>query len=122
MARQSYAAKKAKIQKEMERLQRQIEILESKNRQPVIDSIVRSMKEYEITIDELSAALNKGSRSKSKTASNKSGSGSRGPVAPKYLNPATGETWTGRGKAPRWIVEAEAQGKTRSEFLINPVT
>ncbi len=24
-------------------------------------------------------------------------------VAPKYRNPATGETWTGRGKAPKWI-------------------
>lgn len=24
-------------------------------------------------------------------------------VAPKYKNPLTGETWTGRGKAPKWI-------------------
>ena len=24
-------------------------------------------------------------------------------VAPKYRNPATGQTWTGRGKAPKWI-------------------
>jgi len=24
-------------------------------------------------------------------------------VAPKYRDPATGKTWTGRGKAPRWI-------------------
>ena len=43
---------------------------------------------------------------------------SRGPkaggkVAPKYRNPATGETWTGRGKAPRWI-----DGKDRAAFLI----
>ena len=26
-----------------------------------------------------------------------------GPVAPKYRDPATGSTWTGRGKAPSWI-------------------
>ncbi|WP_408475216.1 H-NS family nucleoid-associated regulatory protein [Paraburkholderia strydomiana] len=25
------------------------------------------------------------------------------PAAPKYRNPETGETWSGRGRAPRWI-------------------
>lgn len=34
-------------------------------------------------------------------------------VAPKYRNPATGETWTGRGKAPKWI-----QGQDREKFVI----
>lgn len=36
-----------------------------------------------------------------------------GKVAPKYRNPSTGETWTGRGKAPKWI-----DGRDRSNFLI----
>lgn len=27
--------------------------------------------------------------------------------APKYKNPETGETWSGRGKAPAWIAEAK---------------
>lgn len=34
-------------------------------------------------------------------------------VAPKYRDPATGQTWTGRGKAPRWI-----QDKDRAQFAI----
>ena len=34
-------------------------------------------------------------------------------VAPKYRNQATGETWTGRGKPPKWI-----QGQDRDQFLI----
>jgi DNA-binding protein H-NS len=34
-------------------------------------------------------------------------------VPAKYRNPATGETWTGRGKAPLWIV-----GKERETFII----
>lgn len=34
-------------------------------------------------------------------------------VAPKYRDPATGQTWTGRGKAPKWI-----DGKDRSPFQI----
>ena len=35
-------------------------------------------------------------------------------VALKYRNPATGETWTGRGKAPKWI----ANVADRNTFLI----
>jgi DNA-binding protein H-NS len=39
-------------------------------------------------------------------------------VSAKYLNPKTGDTWTGRGKPPAWI-----QGKDREQFLIEqPVT
>jgi DNA-binding protein H-NS len=41
----------------------------------------------------------------------------RAPVAPKYRSP-TGEEWSGRGRMPRWLQMAEAEGKTRDEFLI----
>ncbi len=34
-------------------------------------------------------------------------------VAAKYRDPATGQTWTGRGKAPKWI-----EGQAREQFLI----
>ena len=34
-------------------------------------------------------------------------------VAPKYRDPATGATWTGRGKAPKWI-----DGQEREKFAI----
>jgi DNA-binding protein H-NS len=34
-------------------------------------------------------------------------------VAAKYRDSATGQTWTGRGKAPKWI-----DGKDRTQFLI----
>lgn len=34
-------------------------------------------------------------------------------VAPKYRDPATGNTWTGRGIAPKWL-----QGKDKSQYLI----
>ncbi|OPZ61137.1 MAG: H-NS histone family protein [Deltaproteobacteria bacterium ADurb.Bin510] len=39
-------------------------------------------------------------------------------VKAKYRNPATGETWSGRGIAPRWLQEAEKAGKSRDSFLI----
>lgn len=120
MARPSFAAKKAKIQKEMEKLKKQIELLESKNRIPVIDGIVRQMKEYVITPEDIAAAFNKtGSRAGIKTRSaRKTSGGVRGPVAPKYRNPETNDQWSGRGKPPRWVVDAESQGKSRDQFLI----
>jgi DNA-binding protein H-NS len=43
---------------------------------------------------------------KAKTASTRK-------VAPKYKNPQTGETWTGRGRSPNWI-----KGKSAADFLI----
>ncbi|MFS4515334.1 H-NS family nucleoid-associated regulatory protein [Delftia tsuruhatensis] len=36
---------------------------------------------------------------------------------PKYRDPATGATWTGRGKPPNWI-----NGKDRAPFLITQAT
>lgn len=35
-------------------------------------------------------------------------------VRAKYRDPATGSTWTGRGKPPKWI-----EGKNRDEYLIS---
>jgi DNA-binding protein H-NS len=34
-------------------------------------------------------------------------------VAAKYKNPATGETWTGRGKPPKWIA-----GQDRAKYAL----
>ena len=44
---------------------------------------------------------------------------SLGKVAPKYRNPANAkETWTGRGKQPRWLAAETAKGRKLDEFLI----
>ncbi|HEX7682289.1 MAG TPA: H-NS histone family protein [Trinickia sp.] len=37
----------------------------------------------------------------------------KAPLPPKYQDPKTGKTWSGRGKPPTWIV-----GKNRDRFLI----
>ena len=36
----------------------------------------------------------------------------------KYRNPKTGETWSGRGRPPRWISDLEAKGRKRQEFAV----
>lgn len=39
----------------------------------------------------------------------------RGPQVPKYRDPETGATWSGRGRAPAWLADA----KDRTAFLIS---
>lgn len=44
---------------------------------------------------------------------------SLGKVPPKYRNPANPEeTWTGRGKQPRWLAAYTSEGRNVDEFLI----
>jgi DNA-binding protein H-NS len=46
----------------------------------------------------------------------------RGKVAPKYRNPANrDETWTGRGRQPRWLAAALKNGKDIADFAITHV-
>ena len=49
----------------------------------------------------------------------KGNAGRRANVAPKYRNPASPtETWSGRGKYPRWLGALLAQGKKLEDFKI----
>ena len=44
---------------------------------------------------------------------------SKGVAAPKYRDPKTGNTWSGRGRKPTWFIEAiEQGGKTLKELEI----
>jgi DNA-binding protein H-NS len=41
------------------------------------------------------------------------------PVAIKYRNPKNAEqTWTGRGRPPRWLADAVKKGAKRESFLV----
>ncbi|KVL25476.1 H-NS histone [Burkholderia territorii] len=75
-------------------------------RQAELDSIITTMREqiaeYGITAEQLFG------RRRAVAAR------APAPVAPKYRNPKTGETWSGRGRAPQWIANA----KNRDRFLI----
>jgi DNA-binding protein H-NS len=41
-----------------------------------------------------------------------------GKVAAKYVNKATGETWSGRGLQPRWLKAALSAGKKLADFAV----
>ncbi|HVT31778.1 MAG TPA: H-NS histone family protein [Rhodanobacteraceae bacterium] len=51
--------------------------------------------------------------------SSRRGGGVRRKVKPKYRNPADpSQTWTGRGKRPRWFNAALSSGKKEKDLLI----
>lgn len=42
----------------------------------------------------------------------------RNVVVPKYQDPESGKTWTGRGKSPTWLSAKLAEGRNKQDFLI----
>jgi DNA-binding protein H-NS len=88
------------LQSQIEKLQKQAEQARDKEVAAVVAQIRALMSDYGIQASDL------GLSSKRKR---KSGT----PAVPKFQNPQTGETWTGRGRAPKWI-----EGKDRAKFAI----
>lgn len=62
--------------------------------------IAAIMKDYGLSIADLTTAKAKPVKE-------------RVPVAVKYRNDVTGDTWTGRGRAPKWL-----EGKDKNQYLI----
>lgn len=77
----------------------------------------RLLKEEGYTVEELfgtGGGAARPARASKKTAGRKTAK-----VAPKYRNPANPkETWTGRGRQPRWLTAYTDQGRSRDDFLI----
>ncbi|MCK5769239.1 H-NS histone family protein [Algiphilus sp.] len=92
----------------IETLKAQAEEERRKEIADVVADIKQKMAEYGIKPSDLGFSGGRASKSASK-----------GTVAPKYRDPATGKTWTGRGRAPKWVAEAESRGVSRDTFLIS---
>ncbi|MCY1345504.1 DNA-binding protein Bv3F [compost metagenome] len=74
----------------------------------VIDKIRELMTEYGLTAEDIMPRRKRGRPAG--PAGTKAASGSALP--PKYMDPKTGKTWSGRGRAPAWL------GKRPERFLI----
>lgn len=91
------------LKAQAEALARQAEEARLAELDSVITTIREQIAEYGITPDQLFGRRRAAAPS------------ARAPIAPKYLDPKTGATWSGRGKAPHWIADA----KNRNRFLIS---
>ena len=80
-----------------EALEQQISQIKKLQREDALREARELVETYELTTDELFG--------KRKAAGQ--------PAAAKYRNPESGETWSGRGRTPRWL-----DGKNRDDFAI----
>jgi DNA-binding protein H-NS len=100
-------------------LRAQAETAATKQNAVVIERIRGIMEKHGLTVADVAAHLGKKhvARGASVAARNATRAGlqGKGKLPPKYRNPATGETWSGHARPPRWI----AGVKDRSRFLID---
>ncbi len=99
------------LQKEIAELQRQAEQLRQQEIAAVITDIKAKMAEYGLSAADISGSGN--SRAKPVKGVGRS------PVAAKFRDPASGQTWSGRGRTPKWLEAYEAAGRKRDEFSAN---
>lgn len=74
----------------------------------VVERIRSLMADYELTVDDIAPKRGRGRPSKNAA----SRPNVRAALPPKYRDPKTGKTWSGRGRAPGWL------GKNSKRFLI----
>ncbi|AKU21453.1 MULTISPECIES: H-NS family nucleoid-associated regulatory protein [Telluria group] len=92
---QEYQAKIAELQNLADNA-RKNELTQAK------EKIASLMREYGLTLADLGPAARSNKPVKP-----------RAPVPMKYRDDVTGQTWTGRGRAPKWL-----EGKDKNQFLI----
>ncbi|WP_250487964.1 H-NS family nucleoid-associated regulatory protein, partial [Caballeronia sp. GaOx3] len=94
------------IQAQIKKLGAQAQALKAKAASGVIKQIHDLMARHEISIDDVAGFVGKAS---GKTKANAVGKAD----SAKYVDPQTGASWSGRGRAPAWIANAS----DRTAFL-----
>jgi DNA-binding protein H-NS len=104
----------------------QLSVNELNDLKVTIDHVIEEKKKSErvAVLEEVKAMVAKAGMTLDEVIGNtKSGKrASRGPgksVAPKYRNPANAsETWTGRGRQPKWVADYVSKGHSLSSIQI----
>lgn len=91
-------------------LEKQIIDTQREEKAGAIAQVKALMAQYGLTMADLGT--------RASVAAPKKRSGGTGKVAPKYRNPATGDTWTGRGLQPKWLKAALGTGSKLSDFAL----
>ena len=102
-------SKREELNRQQQALEQEIANARQAQRQGAIDQVRKIMSENGLTLADLG---------QSKAPREKLGKLAGRKVPPKYRNPATGKTWSGRGMKPGWMEAALATGKSAEDFLI----
>ena len=113
------------IQGQIEKLQKQAAEIRSREFDKTVQEILAKMKAFGITLKDLQPGKTRGGKGKLKAVVGAKSAGAKGVkkpksatvVAAKFKGP-NGETWSGRGLAPRWLAALLAQGRSKEEFAI----
>lgn len=106
------------VKAQIEKLEKQAADLLKKEIAGVITQIRTLMAEYGLTTADLGLS-GKAAKTSGKLRQKKASPKSAG--QPKYRDPVSGKTWTGRGRAPAWFADAAKQGK-QDDLLIAKVS
>ncbi len=132
------------LNKEIARLQKQVEAVKAREVQDVIERIKEAIEYYGLTPAQLFKSSSAKSKRTAKPSSSADGeapaakvrkpkaassklkkrptleaaqpASEKAPVVAKFAD-QNGNTWTGRGRPPRWFAEAIAGGKTKEELI-----
>ena len=104
------------IQAQIEKLQKQADEIKTREFDRTVKEILSKMQAFGITLKDLQQAMAKPRklRGKPKVASTKKAVIK---VAAKYRGP-NGETWSGRGLMPRWLMMLVEQGGKKEDFAV----
>ena len=90
-------------------LEKQIATFQREQRGTAISQIKTLMAEYGLSLADIGSKAAAAPAAPKKIAAK---------VAAKYRNPATGDTWSGRGLKPKWLSAAIAGGATLGDFAL----
>ncbi len=106
----------ADLDKVIAEAQRQREARRENGKRELVEEFRAKAEALGLSLAELVGDSAQTGRPAGKTSQPKKGA-SAAPQAVKYRNPDTGETWSGRGRAPKWMALAQERGRSREGFL-----
>lgn len=107
----------AELNAHLEAVQKAIQARKAADKAIAKKELAEKAKELGFSIDELFGVTRR-PRAVEEQADASSGDG-RSTVAPKYAHPRDPSlTWTGRGRAPKWVAALQEEGVSRDDMLI----
>lgn len=140
--KESILSEYSRVQSQIVKLQQQAAALRKKEIIQVIANIKKAIKAYGLSAEDLGLegksslpgsqkrrgrpakranthqAKGRAIKVRKNRARKPNGIDRRSVVAPKFRDPSTGATWTGRGKQPKWLAAAIQGGKKLDNFRI----
>ncbi|MGS0896425.1 H-NS histone family protein [Burkholderia stagnalis] len=93
----------SELLEQLDRLRKEIDIAREHEARRIAQRVLDVLAENGVNVRELASPPSRGRRRGMK-------------LEPKYWNPETGATWSGRGRRPLWLV-----GDNLERFLIHPL-